>query len=318
MHSHKTTEGAYGPGSFVDDEFIPESQECRRILQLLAEQTPRFSTDSALLDRVQFEGTDIPCIPGPIKSEAVTAVLHAMAGIVGLEILEIKGFKTDSKITIYTDQASLYCNTPGLVTIDGLDGPGVLRNPNLPSFDHGAIGTPVHMLSQAIYPTKTPNVWYQIHGSTDPAPLLKMLGVDPDSTIATRAEAYEHIKENILKYTSSDMELMMIEHGLPGSIVYSPAGWLQTYMGKSLARHPLINYKQQTHCHPTPPVPFPHVADLRPLAGVKVLELARIIAAPACGAILASFGAEVVRVQSGKLTDFTVSLFVYQNLILPC
>ena len=97
-----------------------------------------------------------------------------------------------------------------------------------------------------------------------------------------------------------------MEKGLLGSIVYSPAGWLNTNMGKSLARHPLINYKQQTQCPPTPAAPFPRTDDMRPLSGIKVIELARIIAAPACGAILASFGAEVVRIQSSRMMDFTV------------
>ena len=128
MASQKTTEGAYGPGSFVDESYTPVTEECQRLLKYLAEETPGFTKEPSFFERVQFEGAEIPCIPGPIKSEAITAVLHAMAGIVGLEILETKGIKSDSKITIYTDQASLYCNTPGLVTIDGLDGPEVLRN----------------------------------------------------------------------------------------------------------------------------------------------------------------------------------------------
>jgi hypothetical protein len=38
---------------------------------------------------------------------------------------------------------------------------------------------------------------------------------------------------------------------------------------------------------------------------VKVVELARIIAGPACGMILASMGAEVVRVQAKRMVDFT-------------
>jgi crotonobetainyl-CoA:carnitine CoA-transferase CaiB-like acyl-CoA transferase len=45
--------------------------------------------------------------------------------------------------------------------------------------------------------------------------------------------------------------------------------------------------------------------DARPLAGIKVLKLARIIAAPAAGSILESMGADVVRVQSNQLLDFT-------------
>jgi hypothetical protein len=41
------------------------------------------------------------------------------------------------------------------------------------------------------------------------------------------------------------------------------------------------------------------------LAGIKVVELARIIAGTAAGAALASMGAEVIRVNSSKLKDYT-------------
>ncbi|KAF4630050.1 hypothetical protein G7Y89_g8090 [Cudoniella acicularis] len=303
-------DGVYGPGSFVDEAFTPVPEECQRLLKFLASKTPGFTTDATLLDRVHFEGSDLPCIPGPIKSQAVTAVLHAMAGIVGLEILALKGIKTDTKISIYTDQASMYCNEPGLVTVDGVDGPAVLKNPQMRNYHQHALGSPIRMVSQCISPTKTPNVWFQIHGSTDPDPLLNALGVDPDTIVASNADAYEYIKSHIENsFTAPDMELLMMEMGLPGSIVYSPEGWLKTTMGKALARHPLINYQQQTQCPKLDLVPFPVMEDKRPLAGIKVLELCRIIAAPACGAVLASMGATVIRIQSSHLTDFSPAQF---------
>lgn len=77
-------------------------------------------------------------------------------------------------------------------------------------------------------------------------------------------------------------------------------------MGRVLAQHPLINYKRLPVTN-TPPVPFPTVHDQRPLAGIRIVELARIIALPATGAVLTSLGAEVVRVQNKDLPDFTVS-----------
>jgi crotonobetainyl-CoA:carnitine CoA-transferase CaiB-like acyl-CoA transferase len=46
--------------------------------------------------------------------------------------------------------------------------------------------------------------------------------------------------------------------------------------------------------------------DHRPLAGVRIIELARIIALPATGILLSAMGAEVIRVQNKNLPDFTV------------
>lgn len=76
-------------------------------------------------------------------------------------------------------------------------------------------------------------------------------------------------------------------------------------MGKSLARHPLINYSRQSACSDLPPAGFSTTADKRPLAGIKVVELTRIIAGAAAGAALSSMGAEVIRVNSSKLKDYT-------------
>lgn len=83
-------------------------------------------------------------------------------------------------------------------------------------------------------------------------------------------------------------------------------------MGKSLAKHPLINYKRLPGV-PTPPVHFAETADRRPLAGIKIVELARIIALPATGAVLTSFGAQVIRVQSKHLPDFSVRNMVQKQ-----
>jgi len=41
----------------------------------------------------------------------------------------------------------------------------------------------------------------------------------------------------------------------------------------------------------------------RPLAGVKVLELAGLAPSPFCGLILADFGADVVRIDRGANAD---------------
>jgi hypothetical protein len=100
---------------------------------------------------------------------------------------------------------------------------------------------------------------------------------------------------------------MNLVQGLCGSICYTPAGWEQTRMAKDLSKHPVINYKQQTHTTPTPAIPLPVSADKRPLAGLKVVELVRIIAGPVIGTTLAALGADVIRVNCSRLPDFNVS-----------
>jgi crotonobetainyl-CoA:carnitine CoA-transferase CaiB-like acyl-CoA transferase len=54
-----------------------------------------------------------------------------------------------------------------------------------------------------------------------------------------------------------------------------------------------------------PPVPFLEL-DKRPLAGIRVVELACVIAGPALGAALSASGADMIKVQSPNLPDLQV------------
>lgn len=310
-----SSRGVYGPGTFTDDKFTPVPLECKRILKLLVKATPGFTQDVAVLDSVSFVGGDYPIIPGPIKSQAVTAVIHAMAGIVGQEILELRGQKR-SALTINTDQAGLYLASPVTFSVDGRDAVQLIESGQLdklaPDTMNGAVEGPLKYRAMAIYPTKNPGEWYQWHGSNDPNPGLRLLGIDPDARLPSNDAAYELIKSRVSQYSAKELDMMMTEHGLCGCTCYTPEAWRQTSMAKVLARHPLINYKRKLETPDLPPVPFPVTSDKRPLAGIKVVELARIIAAPALGQALAALGAEVIRVQKKSLADLTVStLFDY-------
>lgn len=303
----KLTRG-YGPGTWVDEEFQPLPEECKRLLRLLAAKTPGFTTDESLLQRVHFEGDELPCIPGPIKSQALTATLHAMFGIVGLEILALRGHDTKSPVHIDINHAGLYPATPALVSVDGLTGPGVIKLATVPQWDKDRqSGSPLVFRATAIYETADAGVWFQFHGSLDPWRALAVIGIsrDLDATIKTNDEAYRLIQTHVRKYRALELEQLMLQNGLSGSIVHSPDSWRKTDMGKSLGRHPLINYTRQTQCSSVVPTPFPQLSDTRPLAGIKVVELVRIIAGSAAGAALASMGADVIRVNSAKLKDYT-------------
>ena len=71
MSTHKVVEDVYGPGTFVDEEFMPLPVDCRRLLRYMAQVTPGFRQDEEFLDAVEFSGQDLPIIPGPLKSQAL-------------------------------------------------------------------------------------------------------------------------------------------------------------------------------------------------------------------------------------------------------
>jgi hypothetical protein len=111
---------------------------------------------------------------------------------------------------------------------------------------------------------------------------LKAFGLDLHAPVKSKDEAYELIKAEMIKYSARELEQKNMELGACGQTCFSPAAWRETLMGKLLDRHPLINYTRVPFGDNIPPVPFPKVeSDPRPLAGIKVVELARVIAGPA-------------------------------------
>jgi hypothetical protein len=146
-------------------------------------------------------------------------------------------------------------------------------------------------------------------GNLDPEGFLKAYGIDSETPTKSRNDAYDIIKAEISKHSAGDLELKNMEHGFTGQTCYNPKHWRETTMGKAMARHPVIEYKQVPGTSALKPVPFPiKVNDKRPLAGIKILELGRVIALPAAGALLAALGADVVAIQSPNLANIGVSV----------
>jgi hypothetical protein len=146
-------------------------------------------------------------------------------------------------------------------------------------------------------------------GNLDPEGFLRAYGMDPETPTKSRNDAYDIIKAEISKYSAGDLELKNMEHGFTGQTCYTPRHWRETTMGRVMARHPVVDYKQVPGSSALKPVPFPmKVNDKRPLAGIKILELGRVIALPAAGALLAALGADVIAIQSPNLANIGVSV----------
>ncbi|CAL5869477.1 uncharacterized protein PFLUO_LOCUS3706 [Penicillium psychrofluorescens] len=313
--AHETVPGdeTYGPGTYVDKRFLPVPEDAHRIFKFLASKTPGFSRDPALWDTVRFEGRPDPMIPGPMKSPVVSAALHAMCGVVANELIEIRDEKpaSSSGVTVNTDHAGIWLGTTFTAYVNGTDLSSLARSRSLANifdrdFEKGFGKGPLSLRATALYPTKDSNVWYQLHGSLDAKRTLNSMGINMDVSLKSVSEEYDYIRENVQKWSPDELEMHNVRHGLCGSICYSPEGWRKTEMGKRLAEYPLVNYTHESYAKPTPPVPYPKLSDRRPLAGIKVLEMVRIIAGPTIGVTLASYGADVIRVNCSKLADLNV------------
>ncbi|KAF2636334.1 CoA-transferase family III [Massarina eburnea CBS 473.64] len=313
MSSSSRVPDVYGPGTYTDSSFTSVPEDTARIFRLIASQTPNFTKDEAVLSKVRFTGEEFPVIPGPIKATSVAAALHAMCGVVSDEILTLRGEEDKNRqITVNTTQAAMWFGCIATAFVGGEDamsiaGKGELKK-TVPDWEHGWTDTPLKYRTTGLYPTKNPEVWYSVHGSMNAVPVLKSLGIDPETKVKDNEEAAKLIAEHSSKFTPEELEMKNVMNGFCGSIVFTPQQWRDTAMGKSLSAHPLVNVKQQTHAIPTSPVAFPafDASDKRPLAGVKVVELTRVIAGPEIGTILSSLGADVIRLNPPHLPDINI------------
>lgn len=313
MHQTLSGNDIYGPGTYIDKDVLPVPEDARRVFELLATRTPGFTDDRALWETVKFEGRPEPMIPGPMKSPVVSAALHAMCGLVGNELLELRDGTPakDSSVTVNTDHAGIWLGSTFTAYVNGSDISTLARNRTLSTifqrdFEQGFGVGPLAGRATALYPTKDPKVWYQLHGSLDASKTLTSMGIDMNVPLGSFAEGYDYIRQHVQRWSADELEMHNVRHGLCGSICYSPEGWRKTEMGKRLAEHPLVNYTHESYARPTPPIPLPSSPDRRPLAGIKVLEMVRIISGPTVGVTLASFGADVIRVNCSRLPDLNV------------
>ncbi|MDO9409897.1 CoA transferase [Patulibacter sp.] len=92
----------------------------------------------------------------------------------------------------------------------------------------------------------------------------------------------------------------LVAAGAPGALVLSAAEWEAHPQGRALRELPVVLVER---IGDAPPEPLPAPVDPRPLDGVRVLDLTRIIAGPACGRTLAEHGADVLQVGAPRLHE---------------
>ncbi|OAP58767.1 hypothetical protein AYL99_06064 [Fonsecaea erecta] len=302
----------WGPGTFVDNDAPDIPKDSRRVFELLAKATPGFTQDPRLWDSVSFEGSAEPIAPGPLKAPVVAAALHAMCGVVAKELLEQRdGGSSNHHSTINTDHAALWLGTTAITKRNGITVPQLSKSGRLgeifpKDLEKDTFKTPMRLRTTACYPTKREGVWFQLHGSLNADPVLRAIGLDPATPCESCEDAYKIIGEEVRKFEPEQLEMIHVHKGLCGSMCHTPEAWRQTQMHKELSKHPLVNYTHVPYMVPTPAVPFfpAPSRDKRPLAGIKVVELVRIIAGPVIGNTLASLGADVIRVNCSRLPDF--------------
>jgi len=140
----------------------------------------------------------------------------------------------------------------------------------------------------------------------NPDPTLDSLNLPHESEVSTLDEAISPFVEAVGKLDSEEIQKLEIDkYRQAGTICWTKEEYANSEHGKANAHIGLWetyyrpNSSQNASWWPSTPATSP----ARPLAGLKIVDLTRIIAAPAVTRGLAEMGASVMRITASHLPD---------------
>jgi crotonobetainyl-CoA:carnitine CoA-transferase CaiB-like acyl-CoA transferase len=230
--------------------------------------------DPAALDMLQIEGED-PGLPSVFRVGTLAAATIGAAGLAAAQLHRMRSGEAQ-RVSIDVRHALAAFRSERYLSVES--GPPIeLRHPVTGYF------------------ATRDGRWIQLHANFPHhlAGILRVLGCTGER---------ETVAAAIRGWDGAELDSALAQAGLCAALIRSPREWAMLEQAKAIANLPLFEIERIGEA----PREMPKVAEAppaRPLEGVRVLDLTRIIAGPVAGRTLASHGADVLLVNGAHLPN---------------
>jgi len=236
--------------------------------EILADIWTSSGGDAAALDTVKLSGEE-PQLPSSFRVAAAAQVSIAAGGLAAAQIWQLRS-RQSQDVTVDMRHAVVECRSERYLRVDG--------KPPPPSWDPTA----------GIYKTGDDR-FVRLHTNFrhHRAAVCKVLNCKPERP---------DIQAALMQWDGEAFETSAYAGGAVVAMMRSHDEWSDLPHAGALAGLPLVSIEKISEAAPKP---WP--AGDRPLAGLRVLDLSRVIAGPVAGRTLAAHGADVLLISGPEL-----------------